>query len=179
MLYRFQIELSDIDRGVYENLDFRLAQHPSETMTYLLTRLFAYALSYHPNLTLSTVGLSDPDLPAMQLAGTNGAIDLWIEIGNPSAKKLHKAMKSAKGVTVFTYKNPQVLIDDIKNNNVYRAAEIKIVAVDSKFLQQLEAHVAKNNRWSILHQQDQMDITAETFSLSSITKRFTVQEFLL
>ena len=179
MLYRFQIELSDIDRGIYETLDIRLAQHPSETMTYLLTRLFAYSLSYDSNLILSTAGLSDPDLPAMKLAGTNGAIDLWIEIGNPPAKKLHKAMKSAKDVTVFTYKNPQVLIDDIKNNNVHRAAEVKIVAVDSKFLQQLENHVAKNNRWSILHQQDQIDITTDTFSLSSIIKRFTVQEFLL
>ncbi len=179
MLYRFQIELSDVDRGVYKTLDFRLAQHPSETMTYLLTRLFAYALSYYPNLILSTAGLSDPDLPAMQINGTNGAIDLWIEIGNPSAKKLHKAMKSAKDVTVFTYKNPQVLIDDIKNSDVHRAAEIKIVALDSKFLQQLETYVAKNNRWSILHQQDQMDITTQTFSLSSEIKRFTVQEFLL
>ncbi|MGZ3712301.1 MAG: YaeQ family protein, partial [Bdellovibrionota bacterium] len=30
-LYRFQINLSDIDRGHYDQLDFRMAMHPSET----------------------------------------------------------------------------------------------------------------------------------------------------
>ncbi len=179
MLYRFQIELSDIDRGVYETLDFRIVQHPSETLIYMLTRLFAYILNYEPNLIFSAAGLSDPDSPAMQIADGNGAINLWIEIGNPSTKKLHKAMKSAKNVTVFTYKSAQVLVDDIKSNDVHRAAEIKIVAVDAKFLQQLETHVAKNNRWSILHQHDQLDINTGASSLSSILRRITVKEFLL
>jgi len=43
-IYRLQIELSDVDRGVYESLDLRLARHPSESMPYLLTRALAYAL---------------------------------------------------------------------------------------------------------------------------------------
>jgi uncharacterized protein YaeQ len=63
-LYRFRIDLSDVDRGVYETLDFRIAQHPSETTTYLLTRVLAYALNTQPGLEFSSGGLSDPDAPA-------------------------------------------------------------------------------------------------------------------
>ena len=33
-LYHLQVTLSDVDRGVYEALDLRVAQHPSETMRF-------------------------------------------------------------------------------------------------------------------------------------------------
>jgi uncharacterized protein YaeQ len=44
-IYHLQVALSDVDRGVYEALDLRLARHPSESMRYLLTRTLAYCLS--------------------------------------------------------------------------------------------------------------------------------------
>ena len=46
-LYRFKIELSDPEKAAYLSLDFRIAQHPSESLQYLLTRVFAYALNFH------------------------------------------------------------------------------------------------------------------------------------
>ncbi len=172
MLFRFQIELSDVDRGIYESLDFRVSQHPSETAPYLLSRVLAYALAYRPELEFSPSGLSDPDAPALKALGKNGAVELWIEIGNPSAKKLHKAMKSSKRVVVYTYKSAQVLIDDINNNDVHRASEIEIHAFDSDFLQSLEVRLQKNNRWSILQQQGRLDIDAGGENISSDVKGF-------
>ena len=44
-VHRIEVNLSDVDRGVYETLDLRLARHPSETMRWLLTRTLAYCLS--------------------------------------------------------------------------------------------------------------------------------------
>ena len=43
-VYNFDIQLSDVDRGVYETLSLRVAQHPSETDDYLVTRVLAYCL---------------------------------------------------------------------------------------------------------------------------------------
>ena len=159
MLYRFKIELSDIDRGIYESLDFRVSQHPSETSLYLLTRVLAYALSYNQNLEFSTSGLSDPDAPALQMLGKNGATDLCIEIGNPSARRLHKAGKVAKKVIVYTYKSAEVLINDILSNEVHRVEDLTIYALDANFLKTLETHLEKNNRWSLLQQNGQLDIS--------------------
>ena len=36
-VHNFDIQLSDVDRGVYESLSLRVARHPSETEEYLLT----------------------------------------------------------------------------------------------------------------------------------------------
>jgi uncharacterized protein YaeQ len=173
MLYHFQLELSDVDRSLYESLDFRLAQHPSETGPYLLSRALGYALSYQEGLEFSTAGLSDPDAPAMRSAGVHGTTDLWIEIGNPSAKKLHKASKAARRVVVYTYKNPDVLMEDIRLNAVHRADEIKIYAFESKFLQSLEAQLEKNNRWSVLFQQGQLDVSGGGFSLTTEVRQIS------
>src|SRR5678815_3836675 len=45
-IYTFDIELADSDRAVYQSLNLRVAQHPSETPDYLLTRVLAYCLEY-------------------------------------------------------------------------------------------------------------------------------------
>ena len=158
MLYHFEFDFSDIDRGVYEKLDFRLVQHQSETGPYLLTRALAYALSFEEGLEFSPAGLSDPDSPALLLKDAMGSIDLWIEIGNPSSKKLHKASKVAKRVVVYTYKSPEVLVKDIVDNKVHRAEDLQIFSFDPKVLQVLEQQLQKNNRWSVLHQQGQIDV---------------------
>tara|TARA_B110001454_G_scaffold16145_1_gene14561 strand:+ start:49605 stop:50135 length:531 start_codon:yes stop_codon:yes gene_type:complete len=174
MLYHFQLDLSDIDQGVYETLDFRLYQHPSEIPAYLLTRALAYALSYAPGLEFSAEGLSDPEAPAMRSLGNHGAVDLWIEIGNPSVKKLHKAGKTARQVVVYTYKSADVLMDDIKKNNVHRAEEIDINALDMKFLSQLEGKLKSNNKWSVLLQQGHVDIGIGLDTVSTEIRKYRI-----
>jgi uncharacterized protein YaeQ len=171
MLYRFNIELSDVDKGVYESLSFQLQQHPSEVAPYLLTRVLAYALSYQQGLEFSAAGLADPEAPALKAAGSHGNVDLWIEIGNPSAKKLHKAGKTAKLVRVYTYKSADVLMEDLRRNEVHRLNEIEVYAFSMDFLTSLEKMLIKNNRWSLLHQQGRIDIASGEHSLSGEVRR--------
>ncbi|MBX3033253.1 MAG: YaeQ family protein, partial [Bdellovibrionaceae bacterium] len=125
-LYRFKIDVSDIPRAVYESLDFRVAQHPSEALPYLLTRVLAYALNCGEGLEFSAQGLGDPDAPALRVNHVNGGTALWIEIGNPAARKLHKAAKAADVVKVYTYKDPAVLLREIAAEKVHRASELEI-----------------------------------------------------
>lgn len=172
MLYRFHIELSDIDRGVYESLDFRLAQHPSETPTYLLSRALAYILSFEIGLDFSAGGLADPESPAMSIPDARGGTDLWIEIGNPSTRKLHKATKTSRRVTIYTYKNAEALAAQIQIDNVHRGSEIRIFALDSKFLTELETKLEKSNRWSILNQDGRLDIDIGGSSTSTEVREF-------
>lgn len=174
MLYRFQIELSDIDRGVYESLDFRVAQHPSETYPYMLSRIFAYCLAYQDGLEFTPGGLADPEAPALRKLGFQNEIETWIEIGNPSARKLHKASKTAKQVMVFTYKNPEVLLTEIRNNDVHRAQELQIYSFDPDFLTAVSELTEKNNRWTLLVQQGQMEVTIGEQAFSGELKKFNI-----
>lgn len=149
-LYRFQIELSDIERGVYETLDFRVAQHPSEHMPYLITRVLAFILNSQEGLAFAATGLHDPDAAAISIAEIHGGYKLLIEIGSPGAKKLHKATKVSKAVKVYTYKNPENLMRDLREEKIHRVEEIEFFSIDSQFLEELESVIKRDNRWGLL-----------------------------
>jgi len=99
-IYSFTIQLSDMDRGVYETLDLRVAQHPSEAAEYMLTRVMAYCLEYQEGITFSK-GLADADQPAVWVHDPTGRLTVWIEVGTPTAERLHRASKLA-GAWSFT-----------------------------------------------------------------------------
>ncbi|MDZ4083479.1 MAG: YaeQ family protein [Bdellovibrionales bacterium] len=161
-LFRFRIELADIDRGVYESLDFRVAQHPSENLPYLLTRVLAFALNAGQNLAFSAGGLSDPDEPCMSAKGNRGGVALWIEIGNPSSKKLHKASKASEKVKVYTYKNADTLVRDLEADGVHNLASIELFQFSSDFLTALSNALQKDNRWSLTSNDGGLNVTCSS-----------------
>jgi uncharacterized protein YaeQ len=163
-LYRFRIDLSDVERGVYEAIDFRVAQHPSETPQYLLTRVLAYALNYGEGLDFAPGGLSDPDQPALLATDGPNSILLAIEIGNPSAKKLHRTAKSARAVRVYTYKDPDLLVADIVANKVYNSDRIEIFSFAPKFLDRLAETLERDNTWNVIFSDGSLTVTAGDFS---------------
>ena len=71
MIHRFEIQLADVDRGVYVDLDLRVARHPSEDVPYLLTRVLALTLEHKEGLAFSK-GLSEADEPALWLRTPDG-----------------------------------------------------------------------------------------------------------
>ena len=157
-LFRFQIELSDIDRGRYETLDFRTAMHPSETAAYLLTRVIAYAKNCDEGLEFSPQGLGDPDVPALRRISLSGNFDLWIDIGNPSAKRMNKALKTAKAVKVYTYKDPQVLVNELKSEGVHKVEELEIFSIRADFLEKLSQFLQRDNKWSFVFQDELLTV---------------------
>ncbi len=158
-LFRFKIALSDIDRSVYEALDLRVAMHPSESEDYLLTRVLAYALNVESGLEF-TQGLCSPDEPAIWLPDPRGGIAKWIDIGNPAARRLHKASKAARSVRVYTYKNPETLKREAASEPVHRAAEIEVFSFDSTFLKALTNMLKRENNWTLIHNDGELSITS-------------------
>lgn len=165
-LYKFQIELSDIGRGIYETLEFRAAQHPSEHTPYLLTRVLAYILNIQDDLAFSATGLHDPDASAISIPDPRGGNKLVIEVGSPSAKKLHKATKTSQEVKVYTYKNPESLMRDLRDEKVHRAEEIEFYSLTSSFLDELSEVLKKDNRWALLVNEGTLSIQAGDRTIS-------------
>ncbi len=135
-IYNFDVELADVDRGVYETLAIRAALHPSETEEFLLTRLLAYCLEYEEGIAFSK-GLSDGDEPALWVREPDGRIKAWIEIGAPDAARLHKAAKTADRVAVYTQKDPASLLRRLEGERIHRAGEIPIYGIDRRLLADL------------------------------------------
>src|SRR3954471_15592260 len=148
-LYHFQIDLSDVDRGVYQALDLRVARHPSETMRYLLARVLAYCLCYEEGIAFSK-GLSTTEEPAVWSHDPQGALRLWIEIGTPSADRLHKASKAAPRLVVFTQHDPRLLVREAGTRDIHKADQIEVYALDPRFLNQLGELTERNAKWTLL-----------------------------
>lgn len=157
-LYRFTLEVSDITRGVYETLEMRVPMHPSESMSYLMARLLAFALNATEGLEFSPGGLSDTDAPAITLAGRHGTPALVIEIGSPMPRRLHKAMKATDALKVYTYKNIESLLTEVRAEKVHHAEEIEFYYLDPKFLEELSLVLKRDNRWAILHDEGRLTV---------------------
>jgi uncharacterized protein YaeQ len=164
-LYHFQIDLSDVDRGVYQALDLRVARHPSETMRYLLARVLAYCLCYEEGIAFSK-GLSTAEEPAVWSHDPGGALRLWIEIGTPSAERLHKASKAAPRLVVFTHNDPAQLKKVAQERVIHRAADIEVYALPSEFLDALEVATDRSAKWVLVHTDGELYLTvgSETFT---------------
>lgn len=150
-IYSFDIELADNDRQVYESLGLRVAQHPSESDEYLIARVLAYLLEYAEGIEFSR-GVSQPDEPAIAVRDRTGATTAWIEVGTPSAARLHKASKAtlatgASGrVAVYTHKDPTQFLKQLAGERIHRADELELYAIDrtlvGALVERLERRVA-------------------------------------
>lgn len=142
-IHRFQIQLSDTSRNVYEDLDLRVARHPSETVPFLLTRILAYCLTFEPGIAFAS-GLSEPDEPALWVKDLTGQIRAWIEVGLPAPERLHKASKSIGRVVVFPHKQQQQWLKQCEEAHIHRATDIRVVLLEPGFLKELEPKLDRN-----------------------------------
>jgi len=146
---RFEIALADADRGVYDTLDWRVAQHPSESERYLVARVLARALEHAEGLEFSKGGVSDDTEPALVQRDLRGDLRAWIEIGAPSADRLHKATKACARVAVYTWKDVGKLVEEIAERGVHRAESIEIYQLPAELLDAAAATLDRVNKWEL------------------------------
>jgi uncharacterized protein YaeQ len=148
-LRRFEIGLADADREVYEALDWRVAQHPSESERFLVARVIARALEHGEGVEFSRGGVSDDDEPAIVQRDLRGDLRAWIEVGSPTPDRLHKATKLAPRVAVYAWKNVEQLAEAIAERGVHRADELVLRALPVELLDGVVATLDRINRWDL------------------------------
>lgn len=144
----FDIALSDVDRGVYEALSFKLARHPSETEVYLVTRVLAYALEWTEGIELAQ-GLATSDTPALSVRDATGQLRAWIEIGTPDAARLHRASKAAERVAVYCHKNADAWLRGLAKQSVHAHETIVLRRMGSAFVDAIAERLERRNAWSL------------------------------
>ena len=147
MIRRFSITLSDSDRGVYETLDLRVAQHPSESERYLVARVIARLLEHAEGIEFGK-GVSAGDEPALLQHDLQGVVTSWIEVGSPSLARLHKASKTGARVVVYTWKGGEALAAEAVGA-VHRAEALELHALDHAFLDAVAETLDRKNSWSL------------------------------
>src|SRR6476659_4068851 len=101
-IFKAALQIADVDRHYYQVHAVTLARHPSETDERMMVRLLAFALHAHESLSFGR-GVSAEEEPALWVKDLTGAIDIWIEVGQPNEKSIRQACGRAKQVYVYTY----------------------------------------------------------------------------
>ena len=171
-MHRFAIQLSDVDRGVYETLDLHVARHPSETAEYMVTRVLAYCLEYTEGIAF-TDGVSSADEPAVLVRDLTGRVMAWIEVGAPDADRLHRGSKLAERVAVYTHRDLRMLLEQLEGKKIHRAAEIPIYTFGRGFIEEIAGAIDRRTALAITVTERQLylDVDGKHYATEIAEKR--------
>jgi len=173
-IYTFDIQLADVDRGVYETLALRVAMHPSESEPYFVARLLAYCLEYAEGIQFSR-GVSDADEPTIAVRDLTGALKVWIEIGAPDAARLHKASKASPRVVVYTHRDPASVQRQLAGEKIHRADTIGLIALDRDLIEELVGRLERRMRFDLSVTDGTLYIVLGSHTLSGSVERLPLQ----
>jgi uncharacterized protein YaeQ len=169
-MYVFNVELADSDRGVYETLEIRAAQHPSEAADYLLARVIAYCLEYTEGIAFSK-GLSDTDEPTVFVRDLAGVLRLWVDIGTPDAERVHRASKAAPRVAIYCHKDAELLATKLKAEKIHRLEALELYALDRGFLAELVKKLDRRMHLTLTVAERHLYLTVGDETLSCVVER--------
>jgi len=173
-IHNFDIQLSDVDRHVYETLALRVARHPSETEEYLATRVLAYCLEYEPGIAFGK-GLAEPDEPAITVRDMTGALRAWIEIGSPDAERLHKASKASPRVVVYAHKGGAALVRQLAGARIHRAETVEIRSVSPTVLGALVEGLDRRTRFELAVTESHLYLTIAGATVDGAVERHQLE----
>jgi uncharacterized protein YaeQ len=172
-IYTAEIDLADHNRHVYESLSLKLAQHPSESPEYFVTRLLAYCLEYAEGIQFSR-GVSEPDEPTVSIRDLTGVIRVWIEIGTPDAARLHKASKAASRVVVYCHKDIGQWRKQLAGEKIHRADAIEIYTIGRETIAALAGTLDRRIGWTMSIVDDEIHVACGTATIEGVRTRTVI-----
>ncbi|MSO23546.1 MAG: YaeQ family protein [Acidobacteria bacterium] len=173
-IHSLSIDLADVDRGVYEKLDLRVARQPSETAEFMLTRILAYCLEYVEGICF-TEGVAAGDEPAVCVRDLTGRLTAWIEVGIPDAERLHRGSKLAGRAAVYTHRDPGQLLRQFAGRKIYRSDEIPIHAFDPLFVGEVAGLIERRTQLSLSVTERQLYLDFGGRTLSSVVTEHRIK----
>lgn len=137
-IFKADLQISDMDRHYYQQHALTIARHPSETDERMMIRVLAFALNASESLAFGK-GLSDTDEPDLWQKDLTGAIELWIEVGQPDDRAILKACGRAERVLVYSYSSVSNIWWNQTGSRVERAKNLKVVNIPAEASQALAA----------------------------------------
>ena len=173
-IYTLRTDLADVDRGVYETLELRLARQPSETVENMVARFLAYCLEHTEGIEL-TEGVAAGDLPAVLIRDLTGRVTAWIEVGSPDPQRLHRGSKLAGRAAVYSYRATSHLLAELNGRNIHRAETIPVYEFGRGFIDAVAAMFPRRAEvsLSITERQIYLDVSGQSFSTTLVEHRIT------
>ncbi len=142
-IYKATLQLSDMDRHVYDAPSVTIARHPSEADERMMIRVLALAMGWPADTREGTLELAkdmwEPDEPALWHKNFSDEILHWVEVGQPDDKRLMKASGRARAVSVWAFQSSTPIWWDGLVNKVSRAQNLTVWQLPTEQSQALSA----------------------------------------
>ena len=157
-IYKAELQIADMDRNYYQEHMLTVARHPSETDERVMIRVLAFAIHASDALTF-TKGMFDTDEPDLWEKDLTGAIQTWIEVGQPDDKRILKACGRSEKVMVYSYSATSSIWFKQLASRVERAKNLSIVNIPAEASAQLEKMAQRSMQLQCTIQDGQIYLT--------------------
>lgn len=164
IIYKADLNISDMDRGYYADHQLTIARHPSETDERMMIRVLAFAMYASERLEFGK-GISDTEEPDVWEKDYTGAIRLWVEVGQPDDRRLLKACGRSEQVLVICYASASDVWWKQMNSRLDRAKNLKVLNVPAAQSQALEKLAQRTMQLQCTIQDGQIWISAGDVSV--------------
>ncbi|MDI1274269.1 MAG: YaeQ family protein [Polaromonas sp.] len=134
-IYKAQLAIADMDRGVYADHNVTIARHPSEADERMMIRLLAYALNVTADDNKGKLefakDLWDVDEAALWHKDYTDQILHWIDVGQPDDKRLMRAAGRAERVTVYSFASSTPVWWKAIESKLTRAANLVVWQIEA------------------------------------------------
>ena len=159
IIYKADLNISDMDRGYYADHSLTIARHPSETDERMMIRVLAFAIHAAERLEFGK-GISDTEEPDIWLKDYTDAIQLWVEVGQPDDRRLLKACGRSEQVIVYSFASASDIWWKAMNSRLDRAKNLRVMNVPSIQSQALEKLAQRNMQLQCTIQDGQIWMSA-------------------
>ena len=155
-IFKAELQIADMDRNYYRDHALTIARHPSETDERMMVRLLAYALHASEALAFGN-GLSADDQPDLWQKDLTGAIELWVDVGQPDDKRIRRACGRARQVFVYSYGGRGAANWwDQTGGRIERTSNLTVVSVPAAASQALAKLARRNMQLNCTIQDEQV-----------------------
>ena len=119
----------------------------------------AYCLSYEDGIAFSKGGLSTAEEAPVSVRDATGVLRAWIDVGAPSAERLHKASKAAGRVALFTHVDHSLLLREATTRAIHRLEQIEVFRLEPAFLDAIDAKLDKNSKFEVVRSDGQLYVS--------------------
>ncbi|MEY3012537.1 MAG: hypothetical protein RIT45_1272 [Pseudomonadota bacterium] len=181
-IFRVELDVADVDRGVYLQEQHRLALHPSEEPERLVARLLAYTLLWEDGLVFAK-DLNDVDEPALWRHDDLGQLAHWVEVGAPTARRLHIRSKASPRLSVVVYKGSDDGRDALRRElqregRVHRADAIEVITLPGVMVSEIAEAMSRSSALTVIRTGDTLQVLVDGVSFDGTLREGSLQSLL-
>jgi len=143
-IYKAKLNVTDMDRHVYQEFPLTIACHPSETQLRMMLRILAFAMHACERLEFGR-GISTDNEPDLWQKSLTDDIELWIDLGTPEESRIRKACGRAHRVVLYAYGDRSVPVWWSKQEAALKRFDnLRVVQISDDSLKALSTLASSN-----------------------------------